>query len=308
MRFPMIHLFALALQAGTPPAFVDGADISPSVSTSQATSTGAVALYANISRGTTVIGSSAGNIAKQRVTCYSASSQLFAVGNACWFTLVSRLGLDGVANVIVLKGLTAAVATAAPLTYDELHTAVGFDDFAVIGAVRFHRSADTVIDTAVSYAQRRPLVDSDSVAVIHADSADTSTLSLAGRPRSIDFSVSLVGASTLSAGDKFIDSAVVQTGDWGAAILGWEYIPGLAGAGAGADLNFRLHSGSTELGDSTRLNITLARSALGQHYGVVDLSSRLKLGSAISVELDVKTAVFSAGTGTLRIFIDDYVG
>lgn len=306
MTFPRLALFALLTSFNADHASVSGCELSPNASTSQATGTGATACYITVAPGLVKVGDNLAEVPGQSVLCHSSSAQLFASGNACWFSLAAVI-VDGTARVLVVPGTVAAVDSAAQPTYAQINSALGRDDFAVIGSVRFERTADTTVGTAVSYIHRHQYADSDTQTEIIADDSDTSTLTLAGKVRSIDFSVNLLSLSGLNAGDMYIDSAKVHVGNWGGAVVGWEYIPGVAGTGSGADLNLRITSGSTAAGDSTRLNLTLARSAIGQHYSVNGIEIPIsKAAATLSVELDVKTTAFTAGAGTLRIFIDDY--
>lgn len=245
----------------------------------------------------------------EAVVMSSSGSQLFAAGYAQYFTLVAvQHKVSAAVTLLWVAGTVAVVADAAVPTMTEIQAALGDNPhFAICGDIRFHRSADTVIQAKTETTRRPAYTDESKKTGLTKDQSDVTNLQaeFAGY---VDIPIDLTNAYTLGAGVLAQDGLALPPFPLGGYVAAWEYIPGTDGAGAGGDITARLGiDGTVEA--SSDLQILLAATALGAAPTRVALSTVLPFiqGEGLDVEVEAAATAFTAGSGTLRAELWKYV-
>jgi hypothetical protein len=288
-----------------------GIDVTPSIDTlsSQVTGAGDTVLVARSTGGVARVFGYVKELPAEEVTLVDEANYL-TTGQAVWFALVlMRHKNAGAFSKLWVPGTVAAVASAVEPTFAEIATYLGLDEknstFAIVGSIRFHRSADTVIDVATKSIGRPYYTDTAKKTGEMADTTDPSTL-VAYPGGHMDFHVDLTDFYGLGAGALAVDGAKLPEFPWGGEVSYYEYIPGEDGAGAGGDITLR--TGISGTADTTSdLQILLAATALGSApTGASPTGSQFAPGDNLDIEVEAAPTAFTAGAGILRVFLKEY--
>ena len=245
----------------------------------------------------------------------------FAVGNAVWATAVAIQHRNAAAiSIVWVFGTLAALADAVAPTQDEIKTAVDGTDqgrYTVLGDILFVRTADTVVDHYVSNKRRVAYVDEankTSVAGEQDDQDGTMGLRYWGH---VDYTLHLPSVFAASAGDQVAKTEAPAL-PFGGLLGQLEYIPTVDAAGAGGDISLRPNvnnpgAAAAVAADGDDLQLLLATAILGtttsntrapESYTTLP---NFKPGATLSVELQAKPTAFTAGSGTLRQHVWEYI-
>jgi hypothetical protein len=236
----------------------------------------------------------------------------FSSGMAVWFTLVAvQHSVSGAIGLVAVPGAIAAVASAVVPTFDEIKEALGLDDratFGICGDIRFHRSADTTIDVATRRVRRPAYVEDTKKTSFLADQGAPTTMGVRFFGH-LTLPLDLAAASAKSAGQMVVDGLTLPYLPYGGYVGAPEYIGGVAGAGVGADLTFLLNIDGTPTTGGGVLQLVLATTAIpAKVSGTAPTGAhKFKSGATLDLELDVKTTVFSGGSGIVRVPVWEYV-
>lgn len=244
---------------------------------------------------------------EQTVVATDGSAYL-AVGQAVWFALVAfQRATGGAIALRWVPGSVAAVADAAKPTFDEIKKFLDLDErapFAICGDIKFHRSADTVVDSSTETI-RRPAY----TFVERKTGYERTQANLGERFWGfVDLPVDLTALSGLNAGDLYVDGAKLPDLPYGGRI-GWvQYLGEVAGAGAGADLTIKPHIDGTVV-TTDGLQLTLTNTALPSTVDSAEITgaNTFKPGATVDLELDVKGTAFTGGSGVVRLAIYEYI-
>jgi hypothetical protein len=299
-------------EAVTPlPISLEGLRVYPGVETpsSQVTGAGATVLAARYGGGRVRMPRSVRDFAPAEVVIVSEDNYL-ALGEAVYATAVGVQHRNaGGTSVLFVLGAIAALADAVAPTVAEIKEALGLDDYATVavcGDVRFHRSADTVIDVAVTDKRRPAYIDDGLKTGLILDPADQSAMG--GVPAGhIDFPVDLTGYSGVGAGNLAVDGAKFPSFPFGGTIDTLEYIPGLDGVAG--DITLKAAIDGTEVTGSD-LNLLVANTGLGDAIPTSSptAANSFKPGDGLDIEVDAVGTSFTAGSGILRVHLSRYTG
>ncbi len=236
----------------------------------------------------------------------------FALGYAVWFTAVAvQHKVNAAINIMFIPGAVALEANAVVPTVAEIEAAIGDHElYAILGDIRYHRSADTVIDTQVTGVRRPAYVDDSKKTGVTLDSEDATTMAKKFWGY-VDLPVDLTDAFALGAGVLAFDGVPLPKLPLGGELGEFLAIPAVDGAGVGADMTFRLGLDGTPL-TGNDLQLLLAASAVGQAptagAGAYASTPSFKSGATLDVEVEAAATAFTAGMAILRVEIWEYVG
>ena len=298
-----------------PPIALEGMHVSPPSATlsSQLTGADVTTLRAACSGGRVKIFGRVRDLPAEEVTVGQspAASQLLALGEAQWFAKVAvQHRPNGTIDVVYVPGTVALVADVARTTDAQIVAFLGLDTggtYVICGDIRYHRSADTVIQTMVSDLRRPAYVDDGDKTGVAADQADASNLGdrFWGY---LDFPLDLTEMSGIAPGSFIVDGAALPPFPFGGRVGAMQYVGGVAGAGVGADVTLRSSiddgTASTAVTGSD-LQLLLAGTAIPSTVagGAPTAADRFAQGDLLDVEVDAVAVAFTAGSGTLRVAI-----
>ena len=304
---------ASAVAAGevvTPlPISFEGLHVLPGVETpsSQVTGAGLTTLVARHSGGRARLPYASREFGPAESTIV-ASANFLQAGQAVYAAGVAVQHRNaGALSIIWVLGTVAALADAVAPTTAEIKAALQLDDYAIIGHIgdlRFHRSADEVIDVAASNLRRPAYLDESRKIGILLDPADPSALG-AEPAGYVDIPVDLTGYSAVTAGDLAVDGATLPSFPFGGRIDKLEFLTGQAGVAG--DILLQAGIDGTEVTGSD-LQLTAANTALGgaPPSSTPTAARDFKPGQGLDIEVDTVTSAFTAGTGTLRVHVSKY--
>ena len=143
------------------PVEIEGLQVTPSVATrsSQAAAAGATVLVARHLGGRARIFGFSRDFQAAETEVVNQAVNFLTLGQAVWFTAVAVQHRNaGQVSVLWVPGTIATFATVARPTLAQIKTFLDLDDkeatLGIVGDIRFHRSADTVIDVATSPTRR----------------------------------------------------------------------------------------------------------------------------------------------------------
>lgn len=305
---------ASAVAAGevvTPlPISFEGLRVEPGVETpsSQVTGAGATVLSARHTGGRARMPSSCRDLAPAEVVVINAAAAHLAQGEAVYVTgFAVQHRNAGVLSILFLAGTVAALADAEPLTVAEAKTELGLDDYAtvgIIGDLRYHRSADTVIDVAATDERRPAYIDDAKKTGLLLDPAAPSGMG-AEAAGYVDFPVDLTAYSAVTPGQLAVDGAQLPKFPFGGRVDSLEFIPGEDGVAG--DIILQAGIDGTEI-TASDLNLTAANTALGgaPPTSTPTAAQDFKPGQGLDIEVDTVTSAFTAGSGTLRVHVSKY--
>jgi hypothetical protein len=294
------------------PVELEGLHASPPIATrsSQAAGAGATVLVAKRLGGRARVFGHVRDFQAAENTVISQNNYL-TLGQAVWFALVVVQHRNaGAVSLLWVPGTVAAVASAAKPTLAQIKTFLDLDDgeatLGICGDIRFHRSADTVIDVMTTPKRRPAYTDDSQKTSYEADAATKSSLVL--EPRGfVDFHANLVSLSAVTPGNLAIDGSDLPAFPYGGKITKFQYLQGQAPTGAGASIQLALQFDGVLVAGS-QLALTLANTALGQPPVEATPSSAFDfLGHELDLEVDTVTTAFTGGAGTLRVYVSEYV-
>lgn len=309
------------------PIEVSGLHVMPPTEalSTQATGTGATVLRAAYSGGRVRFGGKVVDFTGDEVIVSTTSAQFaqfedgatvrsFTSGNAVWFTLVAvQTKINGAVRLVWVPGNIAAVANAVVATQAEIRSFLELDDVSanlvVLGDIRFYRSADQVVQVMTS-AGRRPayVYESDkSTTTQDANSPDGMEEVFWGY---LEVPITYASAYALNAGEIYAAPTLPPL-PYGGKIRDWEVIGAVSGAGAGADMTLKLQIDSVEVTGSS-IQLLLAGTAIaagGAKINDAGISANnvFKPGSTLGIEVDAKPTAFTAGSGSIRIQVWQFV-
>ncbi len=299
------------------PISIEGLRVAPgqTVLSSQTTGDAATILTAQVSGGRVRMPSALRDFGASDATVVDTTaeaSQRLAVGEACWATLFAVQHRNaGSVSLIWLVGDSAVEANAVRLTAADAKTKLGLDDYATLaicGDIRYTRTSDTVLDYAVSDSRRPGYIDDSRKVELLVDSTDLSGAGFepAGH---LDFPVDLTGYSGVTPGNLAVDGATLPKFPLGGRIDELEYIPGLDGVGASADITLKAQIDGVEVTGSD-LQITLATAGLGDAppKSQPTAANIFVPGDGLDIEVDAVAAAFTAGSGILRVHLSKVTG
>jgi hypothetical protein len=303
------------------PFTVDGLLLEPSVITlsSQATGDGSTVLVARRGPGRVRIIDAATELGTTETTVVSTSGAQydqdtleFTSGMAVWFAAVAvQHKPGGSIDIVHVPGAIAAVASAAKPTTSEIEAFIGDSGHYVItGDVRFHRSADTVVQVMVDNSRRPSYVDEDNKTEYQPSQGSVGSLSSRFWGY-IHVNADLTSMSAVADDATYVNGLDLPDLPFGGYIgTDWAYLPAVAGAGAGATLTARLALDGTDMTGNT-LTITLALSAIATKATATGAytgnTNRFKSGDSLDIEIDSSAVDFTAGSGTIQIPVYEYV-
>lgn len=322
-----IDILAALLVAGgssfiAAPVVIDGCHVEPPTTTlsSQVTGDDTTTLYARITSGRVKLGDASIDLPGEEVRVgYQNGSQLdigsdtLASGYAVWYTAIAiRHRKSSAIEVVWVNGSIAAVASAVVATEAEIRTALGLDDhtlIAILGDIRFHRSADTVIDVKTTGGRRPAYVETTKKTTVTEDAASPDGMEEVDGGY-IDIPVTLASAYALTAADLYAAIPAPRWA-WGGLIYDAEYIGEVSGANSSAEMQLKLQIDGVEVTGSA-LALTLANTAIaagGCSVAAAGISAAniFKPDSTIGLEVDSKTTAFTAGSGVVRCYLRKYV-
>lgn len=302
------------------PLSLEGLKVEPSFLTlsSQATGDDATVLVARHSGGRAYIHGVVKDFAAAEQTLVSTTGEQYAgftVGQAVWFACVAvQHRSAGDVSVLFVPGAVADVADAVVPTFDEIKAYLDLDDrasFVICGDVRFHRSADTVIDVATSDLRRPAYTDDANKTSAIKDASDPEGSGLAERFWGyLDFPIDLAAAFGLGAGALYVDSFPLPNLQYGGRIGPMEYVGTVAGAGAGADITLKTGIDGTEVTGSD-MQLLLATTDIPSTVptgGTPSAADVFKAGDGLDIEVDAADTAFSSGSGVVKVPIYEFVG
>lgn len=242
---------------------------------------------------------------------YNRGGVEFILGNAVWFAQVAVQHRNaGPISMRYVPGTIAPVATAVKLSHADVVAYLGLspgETVVITGQIRFHRSADTVIDVQTTDIDRPAYTDTTKKTGYIADVTDPTTL---GEEfwGYLDVPVDLTSLSAVAAGSLYLNGLPLPPFAYGGKIAGWEYIPTVAGAGGGAAQAMALQKDGVVMTTSA-LALTLANTAVGVPVaGTAPTAlNTFKTGETLDIELDVDTTNFTAGSGIIRIAVNKFI-
>ena len=301
------------------PLFVSGLYVRPPrlTESSQATGAGSTALRAYVETG--VFSADEGREVKelhgQEVAVITENNHL-TLDQAVWFVAVLVKRAYGALVLQWIEGTKATGAANAVLpTTAAIVTAVGQDsldrgyDFVILGAIRYHRSADTVITTAWSDAPRSLYTDETHKTMVLADPAAPGDLGYRfwGFVR---FGADLTQMSGVGAAAAYLTGVPMPDLPLG-GFLGkaWGYQPQKNG-GAGAVVVVRLQISGV---DVTGNDLTMAAAStaipavLKAAVAFTGDTHRFKRGDTLGLYYVSETTPFNAGFGEFFVPVYEYV-
>lgn len=313
MSFDVQNASLVAGGEGVPlkPIELEGLHVTPSIESanSQVTGAGATDLFARHTGGRARIFGVVQDFLADEVQVIDEDNYL-ASGEAVWFALVIiQHKNQGSVSALWVPGTVAAVASAAKPTFAEIKTFLDLDDkeatFGIAGDIRFHRSADTVIDVATSSERRPAYTDDSKKNGILADTTDPTTLS-ATPGGYADFAVDLTTASGVGVGNLFVDGADLPSFPYGGRVDKLEYIGAVDGTAG--DVVIKAQIDGTEVTGSD-LALTAANTAVPSKVdgGAPSAGADFLPGQGLDLEMDTVTAAFTAGSGTIRVHFSEYL-
>lgn len=313
-------IYNAALVAGgeakaIPSVKIEGLQITPPVGTlcSQATGDDATVLRVRTLAGFAQLFGTVKEFAEyERAIKTTSGAAFFASGEACWFTgVVVRHRNAASTSIVFVEGTVAALASVAKPTWAEIKSYLGLGEsnavIGIIGDIRFHRSADTVIDVMVDHSRRSFGVDENDKVMLDArDLSDPTTLT-AVPGGWVDLPANLTSLSAVTPGNLAVDGSELPKWPYGGKINHLEYIGGQAGANSGADITVKAQiDGVAVVGAD--LNLTLANTALPSRVAsaVASSANSFQPGDTLDLEVDAVGTAFTAGTGIIRVHLDRY--
>ena len=251
-------------------------------------------------------------IAEEVAVAVSQGGNYLVAGEAVWFAKVAvQHTPNGAIDVVYVPGAIAVVANVAKTTDAEIIAFLDLGDdgtYVICGDIRFHRSADTVIDSQVSDTRRPAYVDQDDKTELLADQTDNSNLGERFWGY-LDFAIDLTTAHGLGAGVLMVDSAELPSFPFGGRLGAMKYIGAVAAAGVGADIDLRLGIDGTPVTGGI-LNLLLAGCGVpstvaegAEPTALADFNQ----GDGLDIEVDEAATAFTAGSGTIRVGIYEKV-
>lgn len=245
---------------------------------------------------------------------YDDSGADLTAGNAVWATLVAVQHRKAASiSLVVVVGSIAAVATAAKPTLAEIEAAIdgtNQSNWLICGDILFHRSGDTVITHRVTGERRPAYVQEANKTGLLLSQDDQSNQGYVPRGYYAVGVVDLAVASGATAGNNLITGLPLPAFPLGGRIGKIRYQPAAAAVGVGADAVLRPVVDGTALtgGDLTIDATSDGPVAVTGDGSYATGSPDFKPGDVLSIELESKTATFSAGSGLLLVEIFEYVG
>ncbi len=306
-----------------PPFNIEGLRLLPSVETlcSQATGTGAVVLMARITAGRARVVDYATDFRTDEYVVVNEAAQYggvtsagLASGRAVWFAVIAlQHRPTGAVDILFVPGDIAAVASAAVPTLDEVEEFFETSDsdkrYAILGDIRFHRSADTAIQVEISEERRPAYVDEDNKSGVLFSQGSVSDLA-AEFGCFMDIPIELISTSAVADNGTYINGLALPRWPFGGFVRDWQYIPTKAGTNSSATNTLRLALDGTDM-TGNDLTVTLALSAIGQIVngdGSFSGSTNVfKSGDTLDVEVVSSATDFTAGQGFLHVELWKYV-
>lgn len=316
-----IDVLFLSLLAGCmsyqPPAFIiEGMEPGPSIETlsSQLTGDSDTTLVARRNGGRVRIGDVVADFSTSEDTLVTTTaaqySQIgvtaeFSAGNAVWFTEVAvqhRKG--GAISIVWVPGEIAVAATATYVTAEEIKAYLGDNErFVILGDVRFHRSADTVVAVQRSLERRPAYVDDSKKTGVTDSQAAQSSMSLEYRG-TLDLFVDLTALSALGAGDIYIDDVDLPRYPFGGKLGKIQVVPFISGVGVAADKTIRVNVDGVALtGNDAQLLVADMVVGNTEEFDATYSNPYFDAGSTLSLELEAENADFTAGMVMVKITI-----
>lgn len=237
----------------------------------------------------------------------------FTAGMAVWFTAVAvQHRVSGAIGVVWVPGLIAAVANAIYLTATEIAAALDDQDvLAILGDVRFHRSADTVVRVQVTDVRRPSYVDSAEKTGVVADQAAQTSLTPEFRGF-LELPIDYTQGTAVGAGNNYYNDLPGYNFPFGGYldVDNSRFVNELAGVGVGASLTLKVWLGNAEVTGVTWV-LPVATSGVPATVAPTGAASggtnRFDQNEVIDIEIDAAAAAYTAGRGTLRIPVYEYV-
>lgn len=295
------------------PVELEGLYVVPSIATisSQITGAGATTLVARHEGGRARVFGKVRDYIGAETTVISEANYLVS-GQAVWFSLVCVQHRNaGQVSLIWVPGTVAALADVVKPTFAQVQSFLGLDakesTFGYCGSTRFTRVSDVVIDVATSDFARPAYTDESNKVELISAVDDKSTL-LAVPAGHLDFACDLTSCSAVVAGSLYIDGAKLPDFPYGGRIDSMEYIPAVAPAGVAADIDLLPGiDGTACTGGLLTLLLATAAIPTPKLSTAVTALNDFDIGATLDIEVDEKTTSFTAGSGTLRVHISEYI-